>query len=373
MNIKKRPYFLAAILVFTFALIFRTLMLGLKNADLVFIRTWYDFLLANGYHGLANGEFSNYPPAYLYLLYIATLTSKWLDPFIAIKIIPTAFDLFSAWIVYKIARVKYSDDKPYFFAALFFALPTIMFNSSGWGQIDGLFGAFLLLCFYFLLKDRSFWAMAAFGMALSFKVQTIFLLPFVGILFLRKRIPWQHFLIVPVPYLVLALPTILLGRSWESILWLYVGQTGQFTDLARNAPNLYVFIPNTFFHPVFEFGMGIFILAMLAWAWVNFRAKSPITSEQLALTALASAMLTVFLLPKMHDRYFYPADIFAFTTVIFLPELWFFALLSQISSGLVYLIFPFAQTRLLALPAALINTALIIVILRSQLQTLRKV
>lgn len=214
--------------------------------------------------------------------------------------------------------------------------------------------------------------MAAFGMALSFKVQSIFLLPFLGILFLRKKILWHHFLVVPIPYLVLALPAIILGRDWESILLLYIGQAGQFDQLARSAPNLYVFIPNEFFHPVFEIGMGIFILSMLAWAGINWKAKPPVTMEQLALTALASAILTVFLLPKMHDRYFYPADLFAFTTMIFLPELWFFTLLSQISSGLVYLIFPFAQSRLLALPAGLINTALVIVIIRRQLNSLGK-
>lgn len=154
MSIRKRPYLLAAILLFALSILIRTLMLGLKNGDLFLIRTWYDFLLANGLNGLANAEFSNYPPAYLYLLYIATLTSKWLDPFIALKLIPTAFDFLSALVVYKIARVKYTDDKPVFFAALFFILPTVMFNSSGWGQIDSMFGSFLLLCFYLLIKDR---------------------------------------------------------------------------------------------------------------------------------------------------------------------------------------------------------------------------
>jgi Gpi18-like mannosyltransferase len=372
MNIQKRPFLAAGILFILLSLFLRSIFLEFRNGDLLLIRAWYDFLLENGYRGLANAEFSNYPPAYLYLLYLATLTSAWLNPFIALKLIPATFDILSAFAVYKIARVKYNDDRPIFFAALFFLLPTVIFNSSGWGQIDSLYGSFLLLCFYLLLMERPLGAMLAFGGAFSFKAQTVFLLPFLGIMFLRKRIDWHHFLVVPLVYLILALPAALLGRDWRSILLLYAGQADQFKQLSRNAPNLYSFIPNEFFHPIFEIGTGIFIVSMLAWAWINYRAKPPVTQNQLALTALASAILTVFLLPKMHDRYFYPADLFAFVAVIFLPELWFFAVFSQLSSGLVYLIFPFAQSRLLALPAALINTALVIVIARRQLKSLEE-
>lgn len=370
MTFKNRPYLYLSIAVTVLALILRYLSLSLMNGDLLLLRTWYDFLLENGYKGLANGEFSNYPPAYLYLLYLGTLTVNWLDPFIALKLIPTAFDLISAFAIYKIARTKYDDDKPYFMSSLFFLLPTVMFNSSGWGQIDSMYGSFLLVCFYLLLRDRPLWAMAAFGVAFSFKAQSIFLLPFLGILFLRKQIPWYSFFVVPLVYLLLAIPTLLLGRTLESVVFLYAGQVDQFQNLSRYAPNLYLVIPNEFFHPVFEIGLILFAVAMLAWAWVNWKTPPPVTTHQLVLTALASAALVPFLLPKMHDRYFYPADLFSFVTAIFIPELWFFAMLFQISSGLVYMIFPFGMPPLLALPAALINTVLVFFIIRAQLRSL---
>ncbi|MBI2331491.1 MAG: DUF2029 domain-containing protein [Chloroflexi bacterium] len=372
MNIRKRPYLIAGVLLFSLALFLRYQTLEFRNGDLLLIRTWYDFLLQNGYKGLANSEFSNYPPAYLYLLYFATLTAKWLDPFIALKLIPTAFDFISVFAVYKIARTKYEDDKPYSFAALFFLLPTVMLNSSSWGQIDSLYGSFLLVCLYLLLKERPFWAMVAFGVGFSFKAQSIFILPFLGIMFLRKRIRWYDFFVVPIVYLILALPAVWIGRDWESILFLYVGQAGQFEELARYVPNLYILLMGAPLHPAFEIGMSIFFIAMLAWAWVNWKAKPPVTQRQLILTALASAALVPFLLPKMLDRYFYPADLFSFVTAIFIPELWFFAFLFQISSGMVYMIFPFGAPPLLALPAALINTVLVVFILRHQLKSLKE-
>lgn len=370
MNLQKRPTIAASIFLFILSLFLRYLTLEFKNGDILLIRTWYDFLLENGYKGLANAEFSNYPPAYLYLLYLSTLTARWIDPFIALKLIPTAFDFISLFAIYKIARTKYDDDKPYLIAALFFLLPTVMLNSTSWGQIDSLYGSFLLVCFYLLLKERPFWAMVAFGVGFSFKAQSIFILPFLGIMFLRGRIRWYDFLIAPVPYIIFALPAVWIGRDWGSILFLYVGQAGQFSELARYAPNLYILFMGAPLHPGFEIGMSIFFITMLAWAWVNWKTKPPVTQHQFVLTALASAALVPFLLPKMLDRYFYPADLFSFVTAIFLPELWFFAMLFQISSGLVYMIFPFGAPPLLSLPAALINTVLVFFIIRHQIKSL---
>jgi Gpi18-like mannosyltransferase len=357
--------------LFALVLFLRYQLLAMSNGDLLLIQTWYDFLAQNGIKGLANGTFSNYPPAYLYLLWSSTLFSKWISPAIAIKLIPTAFDLLSAWMIFKIARTKFTDDKPLLFATLFLLLPTVMVNSTGWGQIDNTYTSFLLVCFYLILTKRPLWALAAFGVAFSFKAQAIFLLPFLGIMLLRKQVRWFDFFAIPIVYLILPLPTILLGRSWESIVSLYIGQVGQFEDLARNAPNLYAFIPNEYYHPVLEIGLGAFVVSMLAWAWVNWKADSPGSPKQLALTALVSAALVPFLLPKMHDRYFYQADVFSFMTAMLIPELWFAPVLFQISSSIAYSVFLFGTHRAVVFIGALINTALVIYILQSQLKSLK--
>jgi Gpi18-like mannosyltransferase len=366
----KRPLVVWSIVLFALMLFLRYELLAMSNGDLRLIQEWYGFLVQNGVKGLANGTFSNYPPAYLYLLWFTTLF-KWIKPAVAIKLIPTAFDLLSAWMIYKIARTRFDDDKPLLFTALFLLLPTVMVNSTGWGQIDNTYTSFLLVCFYLILTKRPFWALAAFGAAFSFKAQAIFLLPFLGIMLLRKQVRWFDFFAIPIVYLILPLPAVLLGRSWESIINLYVGQVGQFQDLARNAPNLYVFIPNEYYHPVLEIGLGVFAVVMLIWAWINWRTKSPVSPKQLALTALVSAALIPFLLPKMHDRYFYQADVFSFMTAMLVPELWFVPILFQVSSGLAYSVFLFGVHRAIVFIGALVNAALVIVIVRSQLKSLK--
>lgn len=369
----KRPLLILSAALFALLLFLRYQLLSMSNGDLLLIQTWYDFLARNGVKGLADGSFSNYPPAYLYLLWFTTLFGKWVSSAVAVKLIPMAFDLLSAWAIFKIARTKYDDEKPLLFAVLFLLLPTVMVNSAGWGQIDSAYTSFLLVCFYLILTKRPFWALVAFGAAFSFKAQAIFLLPFLGIMLLWKQVRWFDFFAVPVVYLLLSMPAALLGRSWESVINLYVGQAGQFQDLSRNAPNLYVFIPNEYYHPALEIGLGIFALVMLIWAWVNWRAKPSANPKQLVLAALVSAALVPFLLPKMHDRYFYPADVFSFTAALLAPKLWFVPILFQISSGIAYSAFLLGAHRAIVFIGALVNSALVIVIVWRQVREIQRV
>lgn len=367
-DIPKRPLLILSFFLLILTVFIRLLVFKLPNGDLAVIQTWFDFLKQNGVIGLADAEFAVYPPAYLYLLWFSTL---FLDSFSAIKLIPTVFDIISAIAIYKIARLKFDDDKPLLFAIIFLMLPTVTLNSTGWGQIDNAYSAFLLICFYFLLKEKPLQAMLAFGIAFSFKAQSIFFLPFLGIMLLRKQIRWYHFFAVPMVYMLLALPTIVLGRSWESIVFLYVDWTDNFENLSRYAPNLYFVIPNEYYHPVFEIGLGIFFVSMLIWAWTNWKANPPVTQKQIAFTALAGVALVPFLLPKMHDRFFYPADLLSYAVASLFPEIWFVPILFQFSSGIAYTVFLFGAQPIVVIIGSFINTALVIIIIRKQLKSLK--
>lgn len=370
--IRKRPLLLLGAVLLGLSFVVRFQIREYVNGDLTLLQKWYDYLYINGAAGLADEYFSNYPPAYLYLLWLSTLLSDWVERATAIKLIPSLFDALSAFIIFHIARMRYDDDTPYFIASGFFILPTILFNSSGWGQIDSLYTSFLLACAYLLLKEKPFWALAAFGMAFSFKSQSIFLLPFLGILFLKGRIRWYHFLWIPTVYVILGIPAALIGRSWTSILSIYFGQLGQFRVLSNNAPNLYIFVPNSFYDVGLWIGLGIFLISMILWGWVNWRAKITFNHRQIMLMALAALALVPFVLPKMHDRYFYPVDVFSYAVIIFSPEMWFVPLLYQLISGLSYSAFLLGAPTIFVTLAALINTGATIYILQKQFLSLRE-
>lgn len=367
----KRPLLFLGILLFGLSFAIRFQIYEFNNGDMVLLQGWYDHLRLNGWTGLADESFSNYPPAYLYLLWLSTLLPNWLGSTFAIKLIPTLFDMLSAFTIFRMARLHYDADKSIFYAANFFILPTIMFNSTGWGQIESLYTSFLLVCVYLLLRDEPFWALVAYGVAFSFKAQSIFLLPFLGIMLLKGRIRWAHFLLIPIIYFVLGIPAAWVGRSWESILSIYVGQVGQFRGLSMNAPNLYIFIPNSFYEPGVLVGMGVFLVSLGIWGWTNWRARIVLTQRQIVLMALTVLVLVPFTLPKMHDRYFYPADVFSYALFVFAPEMWFVPLLYQFVSGISYMAFLFGASIGFVMVAALINTGIVIYILRKQVLSLR--
>jgi Gpi18-like mannosyltransferase len=371
--IKKHPLLFISFVLFGLSLFVRYRIHSLSNEDVVILEDWYRHFYRNGKASLANGNFSNYTPLYLYLLWITRLFSDWFSPIEAIKIIPTAFDVLSAFTIFQMTRIKFDDDKPYLFSAIFFVLPTIMFNSTGWGQIESLYTSFLLLCTYFLLKEKPMYALMMFGLAFSVKSQSIFFLPFLGILFLKGKIRWFHFLFVPIIYILLAIPAAWIGRSWSSIFSIYIGQIGQFRSLSMSAPNLYVFVPDSFYEIGVWIGMGVFLVAMAAWGWINWRAKVTYGHRQIMLMALAALTLVPFVLPKMHDRYFYPADVFSFATVIFVPEMWFIPLCYQLISSLSYSIFILNASTTYVKIAALINTGVVIYILYKQYLSLNEV
>lgn len=370
--VKKRPWLFLSIVLFGLSLYIRYQIYDLTNEDVDILQDWYGHFFKKGMASLGNDDFSNYTPAYLYLLYITRLFSDWLDSLAAIKIIPTVFDLVSAFAIFLMARIRYDDDKPYLFSAVFFTLPTIMFNSTGWGQIESLYTSFLLLCTYFLLKEKPLYAILMFGVAFSFKSQSIFFLPVLGVLFLKGKIRWYYFFLVAAVYLVLAIPAVLLGRSWLSILTIYIGQVGQFHSLSMSAPNLYIFIPDSFYGIGVWIGMGVFLLALGIWGWVNWCSKVVLEYRQIMLMALAVLSLVPFVLPKMHERYFYPADVFSFATVIFVPEMWFVPVLFQVVSSLSYSVFILNASTSFVMAAALINTGVVAYILWKQFLSLRE-
>jgi hypothetical protein len=147
---------------------------------------------------------------------------------------------------------------------------------------------------------------------------------------------------------------------------------GQFRSLSMSAPNLYIFVSNSFYESGVWFGMGVFLMAMAVWGWVNGRAKTLCNHRQIMLMALASLSLVPFVLPKMHDRYFYPADVFSFATIIFVPEMWFVPILYQLISGLSYSVFILNASPNYVRVAAMINTGAVIYILHKQFLSLKE-
>jgi Gpi18-like mannosyltransferase len=329
----------------------------------VFNLKWYDYIVEHGRFFALGDEFANYTPPYLYLLSLATLTKSFLPKLAAIKLIPIAFDVINAALVYQIVKTHAQGFKPAFAAVIFWLLPTVIINGAFWGQADALYTCFLLLCVLFILRDCWLAAVIAFSISFAFKAQAFFILPLLAILVLKKKIKWQTFLLTPLVYFAMMIPAWLAGRSISSLAVVYLGQAETFNVPSKNAANLYFFVPQGANQTAIMIGFLLAGLILAAWIWWYGTQRGQLAPRGLMFAALVSVALTPFLLPKMHDRYFYPADVFSLVAAFFIPEIWFVPVAYQIVSLLSYLPFLFATDPQKVIPIAVAINALAILFL----------
>lgn len=364
------------VLMFALAVVLRVLSLPTQNVDMKGYLKWYSQIEQRGFAAMAD-DFSVYTPPYLYLLWGASLIRNVVDPRLTLKLIPVLFDFLSAFAVYKLVRLKFPDGPaPWLAAAGFLLLPTVIANGAYWGQIDSLYTSFLLLCVYFLLKERPAPAMLMLGISLAIKAQAVFLLPFLAVMFFKKRIPWWTLVIPPLVYVVSILPAVFAGRPFMEALTIYISQAGEFPQIAMHAANLYSLIVRhpEWVKPAYYGGLALTVVLVSAWIFIYSRRRFTLSPRLVLFMALVSTVIVPYLLPKMHDRYFYPADNLSYVLAFFWPGAWYIVLGYQVISGLVYFIFLHSvgqfENRLLLTISVLLNTLMVAhLIIRQWLET----
>lgn len=361
--------------LFALAIFLRYKLIPFTNYDTDGYIRWYDFIVKNGIPNALGQNFAIYTPPYLYLLSIATVVRPVISKLIAIKLIPIAFDLINAIFVFKILRLKHTNGNiPYLGAMVFLLAPTIIANSAFWGQIDSIYTCFLIISIYFILIDKPALVMIAFGLAISIKAQAAFLGPLLLIWGLKKRISWQQFLLIPLTYIVVMFPAILAGRTFLDVLTVYLNQASELQILSHNAPNWYIFFQQSSYPIIMPAGMIATILIVGVWIYINWQKKYLLTNEQILFLAVVSTAIVPFFLPKMHDRYFYPADVFSLILAFYAPRFWFIPIAYQVVSGLVYSIFLFNTPRSTMLVLATeINTLIIAYLILIHAAHLKKI
>jgi Gpi18-like mannosyltransferase len=335
---------LAALAIFLIGIAARAPFLNALTSDTdLYVLTWYNHIAETGLPALGEnipnrlGELTaNYAPPYFYLLYVVSLLDGLAPSLWLIKSISIAFDCLGALFAYKLMRLHFSQTRALIIGACVFLAPTVIANGAWWGQCDMIWTSLLLGSLYFLLVRKPALGLLFFGLAFAFKAQAVFFSPFLLMLLLRGEIRWWHFLIPPLVYIALALPAVMFGQTWEHVLTVYLRQAGHFRFLSLSAPNLYYFVPDSLYTIGTSLGLAITVIVSAALAYLPRHAKTPLEDSTRILCAAMFVSLSVFLLPKMHDRYFFAADVFTILLAGFIPRLWIAAAAFQISSLAAY-------------------------------------
>ena len=325
-------------------LVFRWGFRDLHAGDFIyFFRPWYDFIVEH--HGFAalRYDFTNYNAPYLYLL--AAVTYLPVKAIVGVKLISVVFDLVLVGFTYRIVALRYPESWwPVAAAGIVCFLPTVMLNSSWWAQCDAIYSALGLGGVYFVLRRKPGLACLFFGLAFAVKLQAIFLFPALLLFVVKKRVPWPYLGLIPLTYVVLDIPAVLLGASPLKLLTVYFGEVGTYPQLSLDAPNVYQFLSGRVDQDLFRLA-GIIVTGLLVAALVAVASRRELTDTRIVLAATVSVLLVPYFLPGMHERYFYPADTLTVIAAFWLPRrLWPLPLLEQFASVLVYLPYLLSST-----------------------------
>jgi Gpi18-like mannosyltransferase len=284
------------------------------------------------------------------------------------KVIFVVFDVVLAFFTYKIAALRWPSSRVPMAAALVVALlPTVVVNASFWGQIDSMWAAPALGGVYFLLRGNPWWGVALCAVSLSIKPQGVFIFPLLALLVLAGRIPWRTLLAVPPVYLALDLPALIAGRDPVELLTIYSldRQSHWVHELTFNAPSIWAFVPaSTRLGELKSIGNILAVAAVVGVIYVLIVRRLELTRERIVTAAALFSIMVPFLLPGMHERYFFLADVMTLVLAVFRPKLWFVPLLVQAASFLSYGPYLFGQgpQKLpLTFAAALMLAALLVI------------
>jgi Gpi18-like mannosyltransferase len=347
-------------MLFLLAVALRVSLYHVETSDYtVFLSQWYDFIQTHGGFAALKYTFSNYNTPYLSLLALTTYLP--VPKLIAIITLSVVFDGVLGLFAYLILRLRYRRSYASVIGVLVILFaPTIFINSAAWGQSDAIYTAFCLGSLYFLLKERPAWACVFFGLAISFKLQAMFFLPVLLMLLLKRKLSMKYLALIPAVFLLMLAPAFIAGRDVWSLLTIYVGQInsggvggmGQFngggagrfnggglgvggfssSSLTLNAPSFYQWLPAS--APEYWKWIGILLAAMFVVlvGVLLVKSKKPLTSAILLKVTLVFALAIPFLLPEMHERYFYLADVVSIISAFYFPRSFYIAVIMQLCS-----------------------------------------
>ena len=310
----------------TLAFLLRYLCMTYETLDYQdWIRVWIGSLRTTGaWKGLGQEIWScNYNVPYLYFL--AAISKSDVYDLYLVKLTSIFFDVLLAFFTMRLVGLFH--DSPARQLTAFVGvlwLPTVVLNGALWGQCDVIYAAFAVLGVYLALADRPAASVAAIAVSVSFKLQGIFLLPAYFAFFLGRRIKFRQLFVFPAVYIATILPAALAGRSLWELIMLYYNNTSTIGDgLNYNSSSMYALFDFSALPNAAAARIGVLIAVFFCGAvflWLYLR-REEIDDRVLFGVSLLFCIGVPFMLPHMHDRYFFMADILSFALAVIAPKM----------------------------------------------------
>ncbi|WP_052339475.1 glycosyltransferase family 39 protein [Gorillibacterium massiliense] len=294
--------------------------------DISSFKAWAEKAAAHfsGFYEGGADWFADYPPGYLYVLFIIGKLASWFHlswagkgALILVKLPAILADLGIAWLLYRLGAKRLGSSAGFGMALLILFNPAFIVDSAAWGQVDSFFTLFILASFLLLTSNRWEWAAVLFALAVLIKPQALIFTP--AILYpVFQQWNWRRFLTsvgyAAGTFLLLILPFSIHKGNLRWIIDLYQSTLSQYNYTTLNAFNLYTLLGMNFqsadtkliFMSVQTWG-NLFIVAAVFLTALLYFSKRTVHPAKTIYTALLLIVMVFMLAAKMHERYMFPA------------------------------------------------------------------
>ena len=297
---------------------------------------------------------ADYSPLYLFLLACFTKLPKgekisingysyYINDMYYVKSIYFLMDLLIALGIYLIVRHVTKDRvKATIVYCVFLLLPVQFTNSALWGNADSMYFCCFIYCLYFLLKRKDHLVWFFFGLSLSLKMQSVFILPFLFYVMFSGRLKFYPIYMAFVALILSFVPSYICGASFKEPFHYFAAQIGGYSQLTLGCANFWKFFSvvnmDSASSPLNKASVFIGLSMILLFTAIVYIRKIKLTDENIVYTACFLIGIVPFFLPHMHERYFYSLDVLLLLYALIKNERksYFLVPLMQISSGIAY-------------------------------------
>lgn len=316
---------LFVIVLWKLAFIIRFKLFPIESADYYgFLEQWMNQIKELGGFKSLGTKISNYTSPYMYLM---CLVSGFDNSLYALKMISVVFDYIASIAMFLIVHQLTNNTKKSIIGmALVLLSPTVIIDGAWWCQCDIIYTCIILWALYFFFKDDSSKCLIFIGIAFAFKLQTIFIVPFLLIMYLKKKtVRLLDFVYVPFVYIIAQLPAWMFGRPFMDLMMIYFEQSGTYPWGTLEYPNTYALLDETIEHmhhmnEVTWAGTWLTIILLGTLAYYIYSKHVDLTNDLMVTLALFSVAIIVYTLPHMHDRYGFLIDLLAILYAVLRPK-----------------------------------------------------
>ena len=299
--------------------------------DINCFKAWGSYANSLGFKNLYSGDFFlDYPPGYMYILAVVNgiinllkLDINGVGATFVTKLPSMIADFAIAYLVYRFAQKNSIGKNCAAFAAVaFLFMPSAIFNSAVWGQIESWYILFILLSLYFAHESKTVFAAVFYAVALITKPQALMFGPLLLFYVLRRGSVKEFFKAVGAGAGTMYLLALPFCKSIFDISWLirlYMNTMGGYQYYTVNAFNAHylaklnwVQLPDSTFVSFITPTVIAVSLVFAAYILISHKKFDGFFAAGAVIISLIFAFCTM-----MHERYLWPAAVLcvlAYTT-----------------------------------------------------------